>query len=458
MSSVDDKEDENDNQSTKTNDWEGFRKELVNHIRNVVVVVIVGGLFLVHVGGNLFLSDDDISNLKKNDPKLYEVVKNVESTPFSAIDPTKAPYTHVNSNELDDAFFTTQKWTFPYKNFFNEKLDWEFKKDNWDTAKPVLHTCGVQLEKMFSGSYSTGRWLLESLRNFGNKQGKAYKKVGKGLMPTLLFWFFGVIVSLFLYYGIWHYAIFSIIVYSVINFIFNTLKIFNIPDPPVKKTPAEIEMEKAMKKATQSGGQAALPDTTANAAAAGTQTTQAANPSAGQGVGIFGDAEAVKALGEASVKVAKEADNIVDKNVDKAATYPADLLKKTGAAAAASSAVIAIKDAVMGIIYAIFWFFKRLFKTIFLLIFTYIATGLGCLINAIWQPAMFIGWFLGPLFDDAERKVLFQYMGKQKYIVAFAIYLSILSSCYNNLHSWNPTYMAVAGIIVLIMAIFGVIQ
>ena len=97
----------------------------------------------------------------------------------------------------------------------------------------------------------------------------------------------------------------------------------------------KIEMEKAMKKATQSGGQAAFPDTTANAAAAGTQTTQAANPSAGQGVGIFGDAEAVKALGEASVKVAKEADNIVDKNVDKAATYPADLLKKTGAAAAA---------------------------------------------------------------------------------------------------------------------------
>ena len=57
MSFVDDKEDENDNQSTKTNDWEGFRKELVNHIRNVVVVVIVGGLFLVHVGGNLFLSE-----------------------------------------------------------------------------------------------------------------------------------------------------------------------------------------------------------------------------------------------------------------------------------------------------------------------------------------------------------------------------------------------------------------
>ena len=37
MSTVDEKEDENDNQSTKTNDWDGFRKELIKYLTYIIV-------------------------------------------------------------------------------------------------------------------------------------------------------------------------------------------------------------------------------------------------------------------------------------------------------------------------------------------------------------------------------------------------------------------------------------
>jgi hypothetical protein len=459
MATVDEKEDENDNQSTKTNDWDGFRKELIKYLTYIIVFSLVGGLFLVHAGGNLFLSREDLENIKRNNPDLFELVNNIKSSPIGALNPEKAPYTKVGEDPDDDAFFSLKKWAFPYKNFFNKHEKWEFKKDNWDEAKPVLFTCGQILERMFSGSYSTGRWITESLRSWGNKEGiKARTLKGKSIMPTVIFWVMGLFVTLFLYYGIWFYALGSIIFYATLNFIFGALNIVNIPDPPAKKTEAEIELEKAMKKATQTGG--ADPVATANnAASSGTQTAQAANPSAGQGVGIFGDAEAVKALGKAAEGVADKADNIVDKNVDKAATYPADLLKKTGASAAFTSAVITVKDMIVGFFVAIIWFIKRVLKICCVGLFTYVSAMIGSMVNSIWQPFMFIGWFLlGPIFNDGQRKLLSQYIQKQKWNIALLVYISVLMSSYNNLQDMHPEYMVVGGVIVLLLILFGKIQ
>tara|TARA_Y100000991_G_scaffold212194_1_gene195853 strand:- start:61 stop:1431 length:1371 start_codon:yes stop_codon:yes gene_type:complete len=456
MSSVDDKEDENDNKSSKGNDWESFRKDIVNYLTYIIAFSLVGGLFLVHVGGNLFLSKDDLSNIQKNNPNLHDIINKIKSIPMQGIDQEKAPYTRVGDDPDDDAFFSLHKWAFPYKNFFNENPEWEFKKDNWEEAKPIMYICGKTLEKMFSGSYSTGRWLIETIRKWGNKEAiNARSLNGKSIMPTVLFWFMGITLTIFLYYGIWHYSLFSVIIFAILNFIFGTLEIFNLPDPPVKKSQAEIEMEKAMKKATQSGG--ADPVGTNTTA---TNSAVAANPAANPApVGILGDASAIQALGKAAEGVADKADNIVDKNVDKAATYPADLLKKTGATAAASSAIIAIKDTVMGIIYGIFWFFKRLFKTFVLAGFTWLMAAIGSMINAIWQPLMFIGWFIiGPIFNDGQRKLLSQYIQKQKWNIALLVYISILMSCYNNLQGMHPEYMVVGGVIILCLILFGKIK
>ncbi len=435
MATVDEKEDENDNQSSKTNDWGGFRKELTKYLTYIIVFSLVGGLFLVHAGGNLFLSREDLENIKKNNPDLFEIVNNIKSSPLGALNPEKAPYTKVGEDPDDDAFFSLKKWAFPYKNFFNKHEEWEFKKDNWDEAKPVLFTCGQVLERMFSGSYSTGRWITESLRSWGNKEAvKARALKGKSIMPTVLFWVMGLFITLFLYYGIWIYALGSIIFYAILNFIFGALNIVNIPDPPAKKTDAEIELEKAMKKSTQSGG-------------------------ADKEVGIFGDAEAVKALGKAAEGVADKADNIVDKNVDKAATYPADLLKKTGASAAFTSAVITVKDVIVGFFVAIIWFIKRVLKICCVGLFTYVSAMIGSMVNSIWQPLMFIGWFIiGPLFNDGQRKLLSQYIQKQKWNIALLVYISVLMSSYNNLQDMHPEYMVVGGVIVLLLILFGKIQ
>ena len=135
MTTVDEKEDENDNQSTKTNDWDGFRKELTKYLTYIIAFSLVGGLFLVHSGGNLFLSREDLENIKKNNPDLFEVVNNIKSSPIGALNPEKAPYTKVGEDPDDDAFFSLKKWAFPYKNFFNKHEEWEFKKDNWDDTK-----------------------------------------------------------------------------------------------------------------------------------------------------------------------------------------------------------------------------------------------------------------------------------------------------------------------------------
>ena len=122
MATVDEKEDENDNQSTKTNDWDGFRKELIKYLTYIIAISLVGGLFLVHAGGNLFLSREDLENIKKNNPDLFEVVNNIKSSPIGALNPEKAPYTKVGEDPDDDAFFSLKKWAFPYKNFFNNSI------------------------------------------------------------------------------------------------------------------------------------------------------------------------------------------------------------------------------------------------------------------------------------------------------------------------------------------------
>ena len=442
MATVDEKEDENDNQSNKTNDWGGFRKELTKYLTYIIVFSLVGGLFLVHAGGNLFLSREDLENIKKNNPDLFEVVNNIKSSPIGALNPEKAPYTKVGEDPDDDAFFSLKKWAFPYKNFFNKHEEWEFKKDNWDEAKPVLFTCGQVLERMFSGSYSTGRWITESLRSWGNKEAvKARALKGKSIMPTVLFWVMGLFVTLFLYYGIWIYALGSIVFYAILNFIFGAINIVNIPDPPAP--PSEKNS-----KDTDSG--------------------QSGGAEGGDGMSPAQWAAAANAV-----------NSVVDKSVDKTITAAADaagpgavakgmgsMVEETGIGSGLSaigetitSIGRQIKAGFIILFAALFWFIKRLLKIACVGLFTYVSAMIGSMVNSIWQPLMFIGWFIiGPLFNDGQRKLLSQYIQKQKWNIALLTYISILMACYNNLEDMHPEYMIIGGVIVLALILFGKIQ
>ena len=108
---------------------------------------------------------------------------------------------------------------------------------------------------------------------------------------------------------------------------------------------------------------------------------------------------------------------------------------------------------------ALIWFIKRLLKIACVGGFTYISAMIGSMVNSIWQPLMFIGWFIiGPLFNDGQRKLLSQYIQKQKWNIALLTYISILMACYNNLEDMHPEYMIIGGIIVLALVLFGKIQ
>ena len=403
MSSADEREDEIDNTTNKSNDWSGFRKEFIKNIIMLVVIALVGALFLVHTGGQLFLSKEDLLNLKQNDIDLFKAIMEVQSQKMGGIDDTKAPYTDVGSTE-DDAFFSLKKWAFPYKNYFNENEEWEFDGGNWDEAKPVLHTCGVALQKSFSGSYSTGRFIIESLRKFGFDQGKKSRKLKKSFLPSILFWVFGCLVTIFVNRGMFLYGSMSVIIMAAIQFITGTLTIFNIPDPP--EPPKEKEEEKE-------------PDPLERAQEATKEMMYLAGP-AGQ------------------TQVA---------------------LEKSGAGAVLTSAATTIKDGIVAIVAAIIWFLKRALKSLFLFFFiTIVVMGVGAPINAIWQTLMFMGWYFGPLFDDASRKLMFQYIGKQKYLIALISYFIVLGASVNNLHNWNPKYMYISGILIFLLILFGKIK
>ena len=438
MATVDEKEDENNNQSTKTNDWNGFRKELTKYLTYIIVFSLVGGLFLVHAGGNLFLSREDLENIKRNNPDLFEVVNNIKSSSIGGINPEKAPYTKVGQDPNDDAFFSLKKWAFPYKNFFNKNEEWEFKKDNWDEAKPVLFTCGQILERMFSGSYSTGRWITESLRSWGNKEAiKARALKGKSIMPTVIFWVMGFLITLFLYYGIWIYALGSIIFYAILNFVFGAINIVNIPDPPAPKE-------------------------------SNTETGQSGGADGGDGMSPAQWAAAANAV-----------NSVVDKSVDKTITAAADaagpgavakgmgsMVEETGLGSGLSSigetitsVGSQIKAGFIIIIVSIIWFIKRILKLACVGGFTYLSAMIGSMVNSVWQPLMFIGWFLiGPIFNDGQRKLLSQYIQKQKWNIALLTYISVLMASYNNLQDMHPEYMVTGGVIVLLLILFGKIQ
>lgn len=416
MSSADEREDEKDNKSNKKNNWKEFRKEIITGVRDVLLVTVFGSIFLYIVGDKLFIYSDEMKNIKENNEILFDAIHELESQPFGALDTKKAPYTRVNSNEKDDSFFTTSRWSFPYKNILNEKSEWEFnmKEPNWETAKPVLYLAGDLLEKMFSGSYGTGRWIMESVRKFGNKQAVKSNKTNSKFMPSMLLWVFGLIIYIVLTQGIWFYSSFSVMISGVIYLIFNIIKIFNIPDPPKPKDP-----EKDKKKDKEP-------------------------PS---------DAEkAAKAAREAT-KIAQEA--MFDMTP---AGQTAKAAEKSGLSSTIKTVGVSIKDGIIAIISAIWWTIKRLFKSWVLFVFYGIFSSIGGAVNSIWQPSMLIGWLLSPLFDDGPRKLILHYIGKQKIILAILFYLIFLKACVNNLHNYNPTYIGVAGVIVLLMVIFGIIK
>ena len=134
-------------------------------------------------------------------------------------------------------------------------------------------------------------------------------------------------------------------------------------------------------------------------------------------------------------------------------------LEKSGAGAVLTSAATTIKDGIVAIVAAIIWFLKRALKSLFLFFFiTIVVIGVGAPINAIWQTLMFLGWYFGPIFDDASRKLMFQYIGKQKYLIALLSYFIVLGASVNNLHNWNPKYMYISGILIFLLILFGKIK
>jgi len=421
-STVDQKEDEkNKENTTEENNWSGFKSELISGLTAIVTISILGSLFLLHTGGNLYLTKDKLNNIKKNNETLWEDIMKVKSEKMEGINIEKSPYTSVGSNPEEEAFFSLKNYAFPYRNFFNKHKEWKFndKEPNFDTAKPVLYTCGTQLEKTFSGSWSTGRYMYETLRKICNGQAEKAKKYESFGIPTMLFWVFGIIMGLFMKYGIWLYSMFSVVVFSVIYLVFHIIDIFNIQDPP---TP--IKKEKPSE--SQSGG--------------------ADNPSVEEINATF-----------------QGVNNVIKEGVAQAAGpgAVADGIEKTGIGKGLSAIGQAIsysfklmKDGMVMIFAAIIWFLKRAMKSAALGAFTYLVTMIAFMTNGIIQPVMFIGWFLTPLFDNASRKIIFEYINRQRGPIALVLYIILLKSCYNNLHEYHPEYIAIAGLLVL-MGIFA---
>jgi hypothetical protein len=417
-STVDQKEDEKNKENTnEENNWSGFKSELISGLTTIVTISILGSLFLLHTGGNLYLTKEKLNNIKKNNETLWEDIMKVKSEKMEGINIEKTPYTSVGSNPEEEAFFSLKNYAFPYRNFFNKHKEWKFndKEPNFKTAKPVLYTCGSQLEKTFSGSWSTGRYMYEAIRKICNGQAEKAKKYESFGIPIMLFWGFGIIMGLFMKYGIWLYAGFSVIVFSLIYLVFHIIDIFNIPDPPVpkeKEAPSKVEPPPPM--------------------------------------------DPVTAAAKASADAASEtAFNMT----------PFGQAKKAGFGAAMSSigssisyCFTMIKDGIVMMFAALIWFLKRAMKSAALGAFTYLITMIAFMTNGIIQPVMFIGWFLTPLFDTASRKIIFEYINRQRGPIALILYILLVKSCYNNLHEYHPEYIAIAGLLVLIGVFAGYVK
>jgi hypothetical protein len=414
-STVDQKEDEKNKENTnEKNNWSGFKSELISGLTSIITISILGSLFLLHTGGNLYLTKDKLSNIKKNNETLWEDIMNVTSEKMEGINIEKTPYTSVGSDPEEEAFFSLKNYAFPYKNFFNKQKEWKFndKEPNFKTAKPVLYTCGSQLEKTFSGSWSTGRYMFEAIRKIFKGQAEKANKYESFSIPTMLFWFFGIVMGLFLKYGIWLYGTFSVLVFSVIYLVFHIIDIFNIPDPPkppIKEAPVKVEPPPPPK------------DPATAAAEAASKTAFDMTP--------FGQA------------------------------------KKAGLGAAMSSigstityGIKIVKDGIVMLFAAIIWFLKRALKSFVLVMFTQLVTFLAMMTNGIIQPVMFIGWFLTPIFDIASRKIILEYINRQRGPIALLLYILLIKSYYNNLHDFYPEYTLVAGLLVLIGVFAGYIK
>ena len=70
-STVDQIEDEKNKENTnEKNNWSGFKSELISGLTSIITISILGSLFLLHTGGNLYLTNDKLNNIKKI-MKLY---------------------------------------------------------------------------------------------------------------------------------------------------------------------------------------------------------------------------------------------------------------------------------------------------------------------------------------------------------------------------------------------------
>lgn len=497
--SVDKKEDEKSNRANKKNDWNGFKKDILKSLKTMIIVVIVGGLFLVHTGGYLFLSKENLKNLKKNDEDLFDAVLEVKSTEMGGTDVELAPYTIEGSIEDDEpqsgggddddddeeegeGFFSLKKWAFPYKNPFNKDPSWKFNEDepNFDTAKPVVWQFGTVLQKSFAGSYAIGRMAIETLRVFGYGEAKKSKKLdGKSLTPSLLFWGMGYLVSYILQQGIWLYALFSVMILGYIYFVLGAIEIYKVPDPPEEEEEEGEEGEggAAGENSSSNKGLGGLPGGLAATAALGSTGKIPG--------GLNNPADALKGNIKGKIPTAPKVTNPVDAAAaatNAATGAPAqkggeskqqdsldNLIEK--APEVAGPAVVAqqlsnpytagaeaVWDAVKAVCAAIIYFGKRFLKIYVLFLYTMILTGSGGAFNGIWQPVSFIGWYLTPLFDQASRTIFFEYVNKQKWIIAILLYIIFVKAAVTNLGAWSPTYMYIAGVIILILALIGIIQ
>lgn len=422
---VDQKEDKS---TTKKNNWSKFKSELISGLTTIAGVCILGGLFLVHTGGHLYLTQKKLNHIKENNKDLWNDIMNITSEKMEGIDIEKTPYTDKCSDPSEESIFSLKNYGFPYKNFFNKHKDWKFNKNipKWyEKQKPVLYTLGAQLEKTVSGSWSTGRYLFESIRKICYEKAKESKKEESFLIPSMFFWIFGIL-AYFFYHIVPIYSTMSVIVFSMIYLVFHIIDIFNMPDPP--KTPAKKEPLKS-----QSGGDSDR-------------------------------VEEIKAMGDAVNSVIKE-------GVSQAAGPGAVaegagmMVEKTGVGKGISAIGSSInycfklmKEGIIMLFAAVIWFLKRALKSWGLLMFTQLISMLASVANGVIQPVYFVFWFISPLFNKSTRTIFVENILRQKGPIALLLYTVILMSMINNLHDWYPEYMGPAGGIILLSILFGYLK
>ena len=402
-----------DKSTTKKNNWSKFKSELISGLTTIAGVCILGGLFLVHTGGHLYLTQKKLNHIKENNKDLWNDIMNITSEKMEGIDIEKTPYTDKCSDPSEESIFSLKNYGFPYKNFFNKHKDWKFNKNipKWyEKQKPVLYTLGAQLEKTVSGSWSTGRYLFESIRKICYEKAKESKKEESFLIPSMFFWIFGIL-AYFFYHIVPIYSTMSVIVFSMIYLVFHIIDIFNMPDPP--KPPAKEE------------------------------STKAEPPPVPKSPAVV-----------AAEQAAETAQNMTPPGMVKKAFGPG--MSAIGSTFTAGFRMI--KDGCVTLFAAVIWFLKRALKSWGLLMFTQLISMLASVANGVIQPVYFVFWFISPLFNKSTRTIFVENILRQKGPIALLLYTLILMSMINNLHDWYPEYMGPAGGIILLSILFGYLK